>query len=157
MMSSQVCIDANLLISALTPSPMSRHALALFARWRRDDTNLIAPALLAFEVTSSLRRLVYLEAITEAEGDEAFAAYQRIGLRLSHRAAIFPLAWQLAKQFGRPRAYDTAYLALAQLEGCDFWTADQRLYNTVQRELPWVHQITEAANLLLGSTASSRT
>ncbi|GIV76846.1 MAG: hypothetical protein KatS3mg050_1240 [Litorilinea sp.] len=59
-------------------------------------------------------------------------------IRLSHRKGIFPLAWELAKQFNQPRAYDTAYLALAQLHQCDFWTADEKLYNAVKDALPWV-------------------
>ena len=47
-------------------------------------------------------------------------------------------------QFNQPTAYDTAYLALAQLDRCDFWTADRRLYNTVKEELPWVKWIGNA-------------
>ena len=31
-----------------------------------------------------------------------------------------------------------ANLALAQLRGCEFWTADERLYNAVSKELEWV-------------------
>jgi len=74
----------------------------------------------------------------------AFANFLRIGIRYSKRRAIFPLAWQLAKQFDRPGAYDAAYLALAQLRGCELWTADERLYNAVSRELPWVKWVGES-------------
>ncbi len=41
-------------------------------------------------------------------------------------------AIELAHRFHLPAAYDAQYLALAEREGCDFWTADQRLRNTVQ-------------------------
>ncbi len=34
--------------------------------------------------------------------------------------------------------YDAHYLALAARLGAEFWTADQRLVNTVQSALPWV-------------------
>ena len=138
MKNSSVCIDANLVVWALVPSPFSGSAEALLARWRREKTTLIAPALFAFEVTATLRRLVYLKHITPDEGEDAFARFRRIKVRLSHRQALFPLAWKLAKQFNRPRAYDTAYLALAQLHRCDFWTADEKLYNAVKDRLPWV-------------------
>lgn len=116
-----------------------------FWRSHESGTTLIAPALLAFEVTSSLRRLVHLREITPEEGEEAFAAFRRVQVRLSHRQTIFPLAWRLAKELRRPRAYATAYLALAQLDGCEFWTADERLYNAVRDSLPWVHWVGEGA------------
>ena len=63
---------------------------------------------MACEVTLTMRRIVYLNAITPSEGEEAFESFLRINVRLSHRRGIFPLAWRLAKQFNRPRAYDTA-------------------------------------------------
>ncbi len=122
----------------IVPGPFSDEAEGLLAAWRREQTTLIAPALLAFEVTSVLRRLVYLNAITPARGDEAFAQFLRIPIRLSTRRSIYPLAFRLAKEFNRPRAYDTAYIALANLAGCELWTADERLYNAVVNRLAFV-------------------
>jgi predicted nucleic acid-binding protein len=127
-----------LIIRTLVPGSLSDEALSLLETWRRENTALVAPALLAFEVTSTLRRYVYLERISPAHGEKAFENFMRIHVRLSHQRGIFPLAWRLAKQLDRPRAYDTAYLALAQLRGCEFWTADKRLYNAVSTELDWV-------------------
>jgi predicted nucleic acid-binding protein len=137
-MNSLVCVDASLILRTLLPGPLSAHALALLESWHRRQTTLIGPALLAFEVTSTLRRHVYLQEISAARGEEAFEKFLRLNIRLSHQRGIFPLAWKLVKDFNRSRAYDTAYLALAQLRGCDFWTADERLYNAVSHELDWV-------------------
>jgi predicted nucleic acid-binding protein len=89
--------------------------------------------------------------LTSTRADDVFAQFQRIPIRLSHRKGIFPLAWHLAKQFNRPRAYDTAYLALAQIHNCDFWTADEKLYNAVQGELPWVNWV---GNYALGGNGN---
>ena len=41
----------------------------------------------------------------------------------------------------RPAAYDAHYLALAEMAGCPFWTADERLYDRVHAELDWVHRL----------------
>lgn len=141
MRSSLVCVDASLIVRVLVPGPLTDRAMALMATWQRDEVSLIAPALLAFEVTSVLRRCVYLGEISPAQGERAFDAFRRIDLRLSHRPGIFPLAWELAKRFDRPRAYDTSYLAYARLNDCGFWTADENLYNAVRRELDWVRWI----------------
>ncbi len=138
---SSVCVDASLIMRTLVPGSFSEESAALLATWQREKTSLIAPALLSLEVTSVLRRLVYLQAVSPTLGDEAFAQFLRIPIRLSTRRTIFPLAWQLAKEFNRSRAYDTAYIALAQLSGCDFWTADERLYNAVGHQLTWVKWI----------------
>jgi predicted nucleic acid-binding protein len=112
-MNSLVCVDASLIVRTVVPGPFSDEAEGLLAAWRREQRTLIAPSLLAFEVTSVLRRLAYLRAITPARGDEAFAQFLRIPIRLSTRRSIYPLAFRLAKEFNHPRAYDTAYIALA--------------------------------------------
>jgi predicted nucleic acid-binding protein len=140
-MNSPVCIDANLIVRTLVPDNFSQEAEALLARWLKTETLLIAPALLAYEVTSTLRWMVHQGRLLPERGDQAFAYFQRMDIRLVHRQAIFPLAWELARQFNRPRAYDTAYLAVAQLNGCEFWTADKRLYNAVHPKLAWVKWI----------------
>ena len=145
-MSSSICIDASLAIRALLPASQSQAAAQLLATWRDERVGLIAPALIAFEVTSSLRRLVHLAELTEAEGSDALAAFLRIGIRLSHRRDLFPLSWRLAREHGRPRAYDMAYVALAQLNDCELWTADRRLCNTVGARLPWVRWVGEVGD-----------
>jgi predicted nucleic acid-binding protein len=137
-MNSLVCIDANLVLRTLVAGSFSDKALALWETWQEQDDILVAPTLLAFEVTSSLRRLVYLGEITASEGEEAFRRFLQMDIRLSSQRGIIPLAWELAKQFDRPRAYDTSYLALAQLRGCEFWTADEKLYNAIRHKLTWV-------------------
>ncbi len=136
-----VSVDASLIVRTLVPGPHTDSALALMGKWRRDDVPLTAPALLGFEVTSVLRRCVYLGEISPAHGERAFRAFRRIGVQLSHRQGIFPLAWELAKQYNRPRAYDTAYLAHARLCNCEFWTADEKLYHAVEGEVDWVRWI----------------
>lgn len=137
-MKSSVCVDANLIVRTLIPGPLTENALSFLGALGREYSALVAPALLAFEVTSTLRRLVFLEQITPTQGEEAFESFLEMDIRLSHQRSIFPLAWQLAKQFNLPRAYDSAYLALAQLRNCEFWTGDERLYHTVGQELDWV-------------------
>ena len=92
----------------------------MLSRRQRENITLIAPALLAFEVTSTLRRLVYLKELTTDEGEAAFRQFLEIPVRLSHRRALFALAWDLGQQFNLSRAYDSFYLALVQIQRCDF-------------------------------------
>ena len=54
--------------------------------------DVLAPVPLAFEVTASLRRLIYLKEISSEDVGAAFTAFQRLDVRYSHRRAIFSLA-----------------------------------------------------------------
>ena len=47
-------------------------------------------------------------------------------------------AWEIATDFGFATVYDATYLALAELRGCEFWTADERLVNQVKDTLSFV-------------------
>jgi predicted nucleic acid-binding protein len=136
-----ICIDASLVLRTLVPGAHSDRAAAMLRLWQDESVRLVAPALLAFEVTSVLRRLVHLGVLTTADGEDALEAFLRMEIRLTHRRDLFPLAWRLARELERPRAYDTAYLAVARLNGCDLWTADERLFDACRASLPWVRWI----------------
>lgn len=44
-------------------------------------------------------------------------------------------AFALAGHFNRPTAYDAQYLAVAERLGCEMWTNNERLDNSVKHEL----------------------
>ena len=50
-------------------------------------------------------------------------------------------ALRLAQDYDRPAVYDMHYVALAQLAGCDLWTADQRLINALNGRLALVKDL----------------
>ncbi len=139
--SSLVCIDANLLILALLPFPLSERADAFLDACRRSRVALVAPSLFAFEVASTLHRLRLLGQITAAAEETAFKHFMAIQVHLSSHPRIFPLARQLALRFHQSRVHQMSYVALAELHGCELWTADNRLAATVQDTLPWVRWI----------------
>ena len=43
----------------------------------------------------------------------------------------------------REERVDAYYLALAEMERCEFWTADERLYNSVKDGFPLIHWLGE--------------
>ena len=47
-----------------------------------------------------------------------------------------------AERIGQSKVYDSQYLALAESIAADFWTADQRLYHSLQGlGVTWVHSL----------------
>jgi len=138
---SQVCIDANIILTIVLGEPGRDEVENLFRSWIAADTEVLAPSLLAYEVTSVIRTKVYRNLILLEEGQLALQRAFGLPVTLLRPGKLHERAWQLAERLGRPSAYDAHYLALAETLGCDFWTADERLYNAVKDQLPWVHWI----------------
>jgi predicted nucleic acid-binding protein len=121
-------------------------ALRLLNDWTVSDEEVIAPPLLYAEITSIVRERMLRGDLTIDEAKALVTVADRTpmavfmdGTRLQHRAL------ELATRFNHPKAYDAQYLAVADLLGCDLWTADRRLYRNVHRDLPWVRYVEEAA------------
>jgi predicted nucleic acid-binding protein len=141
MNSDRVCVDASLALTWLLGAPAEERADALRRHWLADDVELIVPPLFHAEVTSVLREEVFFKRLSRQEGEEAFALYASIPVRIVTAAAIYRRAWELAVAHNQRRTYDMQYLAAAELEDCEFWTLDKRLVNTLrgkERRIRWV-------------------
>lgn len=97
-----------------------------------------------YETIAVLRNRVYRREITQREAEEALGILAGLRITYLHPPGIRQVAWELARRFNRPTTYDGFYLALAQLEGCPFWTGDRRLYNAVKNGLEWVYVLRES-------------
>jgi predicted nucleic acid-binding protein len=138
-MTSQVCVDSGILLKLLLNEPDSHLAEALWQRWICDDVELIAPYLFPFEITAVIRKVCYRSLLNPAMGQQVLKKALEFDVKYQTFAGIHERAWALATQLNRPTAYDAHYLALAEYAGCVFWTADERLFNAVHRQLTWVH------------------
>ena len=140
-MSYQVCVDASLAILWLLPTQRTPQAAELLEQWGQGGADLISPPLFDAEVTSAIRLNVYLKKILPEEGEEAFSGYSALGIRTVIPPRLYLLAWELAKKYNLPRTYDMHYLAVAELEDCELWTADRSLANSLKdkaRRIRWL-------------------
>jgi len=142
-MDSLVCVDASLALKLVLGEDDSPQAIALWRRWVDENVTVTAPPLLAYEVTSVLRTKVHRGLLAPEMGDEAFREIHAQGIRYLSPENLHIRAWELAKRLCRPAAYDAHYLALAEISGCEFWTADERLFNAARGTLPWVRHLGE--------------
>ncbi len=134
-----VCLDASFIAKLLLPEDGSREARALWERWIRAGEACVGPPLLFAEVTSILRATVYRGRILPAEGETKFSQFRALSLQALEPPELQEQAWALARLYKQSRAYDAQYLAVALLLGCDLWTADHRLANSVNA--PWVRVV----------------
>lgn len=140
-----VCVDASLVVAWFLPEEFSDEAFALKERWVSEGVELVAPVMLASEVPSALRQAVYRGRVLPTEGDEAFATFLEMPIRTIQPESLLSRAWEIGKAVNAPRLYDVFYVALADIEGCELWTADRRLINLVRPRFPHVHWLGETS------------
>ncbi|HEY6284244.1 MAG TPA: type II toxin-antitoxin system VapC family toxin [Ktedonobacteraceae bacterium] len=144
-MTDIVVVDASLALKWVLSEADSNKAIALLQTWNTDKMEIIAPALFTYEATNILYRQVVTNKLSYEEVKKLLTKLLSIGILLNfvqHRE-ISIQAMELSHRFGLPAAYDAHYMALAEHEKCEYWTADSRLCNTVRDKLPWVHQLSE--------------
>jgi predicted nucleic acid-binding protein len=130
-----VVVDANILIAfALSDEPLHSQANQLLLQWKASNTRLSAPRLFRSEITAVIRKAVFLQRITHEQGKLLLPQLLQYPVKLVEDTALLTQAYELANRFGRPRAYDAQYLALAERLVCEFWTADKILFNSVQTD-----------------------
>ena len=138
---SYVCVDASAAVKWLLPEEYSDEALALYEDCYRAGTLIAAPPHFPVEVTNAIRRRVARHLVTHAEGKEILETFAQFQARLVIPPNLYREALDLAEAFNRPTVYDTHYIALAQILGCDLWTADEALLNALGNKLTNVKSI----------------
>ena len=149
-MRNKVVVDTSVVIKWVIDEPGSSIALALLFKWAEEGTEIQAPALLTYEVANALYQRVRkgeLSAEKAKKGlDDVLLAELKLNvegfLSLSKRAI------ELAHQYSLPAAYDPHFLALAEREKCDYWTADTRLWNAIGGKFPWIRRLSDYQNML---------
>ncbi len=142
---NSVCVDASIAIAWLSYERHTATANALRREWREKGVQMVGPPLFHAEVTSTLRKQVYFKRILPEEGEEAFSICLEIPIRIIDEPEMYRLAWELAKEFNLPVCYDMQYLAVAELQDCELWTADKRLANSLKgkaKRVRWVGEHT---------------
>jgi len=138
-----ICLDASLVLAWLLPAERTPHVTDIWDGLLRGRDDLLGPPLLFIEVTSVLREKLAQRQITSQEAELAFSTFQLLPIARVWPQELHTRAWEIAKALDQRKAYDAHYLALAEIEGCELWTADRRLYNAVGGRMPWLKLVGE--------------
>lgn len=138
MTSGMVCVDASFVVRLLSRGAIAVPFIDLWDRWQDLGYTPVAPALIYYEVSNSFHRSVIAGQILPEEADQSLEDAINLNIRLYGDAELHRQALTLARTLKLPATYDAHYLALAQRLECEFWTADRRLFNSVQATLSWV-------------------
>jgi predicted nucleic acid-binding protein len=133
---SRVILDSGILIASVYPETLTQQAQHLIKQLQEDDVTVHAPHLLRYELIAVSRKAVYQKRVTAEEGLQARDRLLSYPVILHFDDALLKRGYELSAKYNRPTAYDSQYLALAERLSCDFWTADERMFNSVQNLLP---------------------
>lgn len=132
-----IVVDASLAAEWVVPEEeRSEQALALLRRTLDADEPMIAPTLLAFEMTNVVRQRVRRGSLGLVDALASLDDFLAMPIEFRSPPSMHGRALALAVAFDLPAAYDAHDLALIETAGCDLWTDDRRLLRQVGGRFP---------------------
>src|SRR5258708_2053326 len=133
----QIVADSGIFLAAVLQESYSKQADMRRNQGDAQDIQIVGPTLFRCEITAVIRKNVYRGLLTQGAAAKVRANLQPliVGLTFLVDDALLQRGYELAERFNRPTAYDAQYLAIAERLSCEFWTADERLFNAVQQDL----------------------
>lgn len=129
-------VDASIIVRSVVPHQPGQD---LARQWLASCDELVAPALLPFEITTALRRLEFSQLLESADAEEFLSIALSLNIRLEAPRGLHLEAMKLARLLQVSRTQDSAYLALALREECSLHTLDVRFWrNASGRGFPVV-------------------
>ena len=144
-MSQFVVVDASVAFKWLVEEENSDQATALARNSDDDGIQLVAPAIMHFEVANALHRRVVGGDMSLEVAIELMQRLISVGVELHHSPTIHKKALELASRLRQGAVYDAHYLALADMLNCEMWTADQKFQRANHPTTPnvrWIGELT---------------
>ena len=142
-MNGFVVVDASLAFKWLVSEENSDRAQAISRTWANDGIQAVAPYLMPVEVANALHRRVTRGELTVSDAVRLLEHLLASGIELRDEQDLHVRALRLASQLQQGAVYDAHYLALAEILGCEYWTADERFYRAASSSAQDLHWIGE--------------
>jgi predicted nucleic acid-binding protein len=133
-------VDASVSAKWFIPELHSENALRLLTDFLEEKLELMAPDLMVVELANLLWTRSARGDISQAKAAQGLAEFLALGLDLRASSALSATALKLATTEKHP-VYDMMYVSLAQQEGCELVTADQKMINKLGKKLPLLRWI----------------
>jgi predicted nucleic acid-binding protein len=140
-MSGAVVVDASVALKWLMVEAYADVAENMLRDWLIRGARILAPALLTSEIANALYKRVRRGELTPEDARKDMTSFLGLAIAFVSDPTLSLRALELAQQHTLKAVYDAHYLALAEREGCDLWTADERLWNSMKDAVDWVRWI----------------
>ena len=141
---SDAVVDASLSIKwVLSEQPFLSETVSLLNDWAQQQALVIVPSWFACEVANVLYQRVRAGTLTVDEAQANVLDIMAGATVLDFEPATALRALEIAHMLGEKASYDSQYLALAEHEGCELWTADEHFWNAARTDFPQVRWIGE--------------
>lgn len=125
----RIVVDASVAIKWYVQEPHTAAA----SRFLDAGCDLFAPDLLWCEFGNILWKKRLRGDLTAQVAQQIIGELERVAISTEPVAPLLEAAFDIAVRVGRT-VYDGAYLAFAERLGCRCVTADEKLYNALQRD-----------------------
>lgn len=123
----------------LPQEPFAQQAVALLADWQQGMLDLLAPDIFVAEIAHALVRALRRGHLSEPEAMAILSDVLAV-VQFHPTLPLVQRATELAIRHHQS-AYDCLYVALAEREGVELWTGDERLVNALGAHFPFVRFI----------------
>jgi predicted nucleic acid-binding protein len=133
-------LDSNVALKWVLPERDTPKAVKLRNEFRRGAHELLAPDVFIVEVAHAIAKAERRGIIPSGHGERRLLSVLNSLPALHPAGPLLRTAFRIATQ-ERIGIYDCLYVALADREGCDLVTADQRLLNALQGMYPFIKSL----------------
>jgi len=130
-------LDSSVGFKWVVPEVDTDKAVRLRDDYRKGLIELLAPDVFPVEIAHALTRAERQGRITPMNGALHLADVMSTLPQLFACLPLLPRAYAISSQM-RIGVYDCLYVALAEREGCDLVTADDKLIKTLKPRFPFI-------------------
>lgn len=117
-------VDASFVLDFLLPDEQSAYVIKTFKEYKEDQTTLIAPIILPFEIANGLKYAMKTKRINQKMALELMKIFLSLKIDLLNSDIYEILETALEKELS---IYDASYIALSSQENLPLLTLDRKL------------------------------
>lgn len=136
-----VVVDASIAVKWVVTEHDSDRAIELLRAWIIAGARLVVPPHFFVECAAVLNKRVRRNELSRQDALALFLTLQATELAIHGDPLLSYQALAAAGRYQLGSVHDAHYIALAELYGAEFWTADDRLCNERGGRAPFVHRL----------------
>jgi predicted nucleic acid-binding protein len=138
-----ICVDSSVAAKWFFSEEHSAQADSLLQAALASREPIVAPPLLPSEMMNLLRQRAGTLTLPQAQA--LLSQFPAVPISLRFPRRMYRRVLELADQYDLPAVYDAHYVALSELLGATFWTANELLLRAIGTTLPFVRWIGDYA------------